>query len=1694
MSSAFELLHHTVQQKLWDMRWTELRPIQSETIKHLLMKGGDCVISSPTASGKTEAAFLPVLSSIADTPQGSVRAMYIGPLKALINDQFRRIEDLCARMEMPVHKWHGDVNASARRALLDAPSGVLLITPESLEAMFVLRPTLVPSLFSNLEFVVIDELHAFLESERGAQLRSQLHRLRLRAGCNPTRIGLSATIGDPERALRWLRPEGPLATHIAGDGSQSSLRLRVRGIWKEPPSEIDSDDADANDASLTELARSILLACRGKTNLVFANAKSRIEALADELTTQAAEMNLPDEIVVHHGSLSKERRESAEARLRQTTPCTAVCSNTLEMGIDIGEISEVVQVSAPWSVASLKQRLGRSGRRVDKGRVLRAYFVEERPTEKSDVWARLHLGFIQGLATVELMLGGFLEPPETDRAHLSTLVHQVLSIIAETGGVTAVALYQRAVSGGAFGEVSRSDFTASLRELGRLDLIEQMPDGTLVLGMKGQKIVEHYSFYAAFNGSSELRVVCGNDEIGTVALPPPPGEHLILAGRRWRVEDIDAGRREVLVSPARGRRAPWYQSRGGTIHRVIHEKMRDLLVEASVPSYLDGVAVEILTAARETASQCARFQPRSQPYEQGVRLFVWGGSRVQQTLAIAFAAAGARYSDEGVGFDVEATPIDLGRFLQEFARDPRPMALSAFADEQMRLREVGLEKFDPFVPSELWRRAFVREQLDIEGTVGVAIKLGVGLLPAGSAHYDNLVGAPAIDCVEVGLVASQIPQDVEVPGRGAVAMTPLAGLLFRGATLTEFDDGVANTGRLGCPVWNRAALLADLELRLGISGETVEPGVRLQKWSRRLADISSETPRFYSSAYAVDPIGTATTLLAWRDVLVDSGWNGEPVAGGSERLDTLVELERGLSLPLGTADRIRRAETELARTKGHLWDKLFLAEPPPAWPERWRRVFALLSERGVRVEHLVPGSAQAVADSDLGRLQASIRGAEVGRGFRGDGSLILLTGETSWEAAHAVAALLAANDRPSTVVLRGGDVAALNAAFKVQGLAGQGFASESRWRSALQLLPLALELAYAPRDPYRMLELVTLPLGPFAGWVGLQLARAISESPGIGGRAWERAKQAVVAAIPGSSMQQVEEDSAAAQVQGRADRLTLIAEWLESPGHQQDPGAPRSSLLEVAERVGNYLGSRLAGAAREAARGETRGGHEETILGAAFAQASAFRAALDHDKRDHLDLVAVRQLLEEVSLGRVSLDLGVEDAGRIDLVDAPAGLRCRRDQVIWWYCVSDTRSTASIDPWRVGEREALAELGVRLPERSALLAAEVEAWRRVVLSAERRLVLVVPGTAYGARLDPHPIWDELVARLRAEAGDVAAVTLTSDDLLEGTRELARGFPVAAQELPALKLPVARAAWQLAPSLLSNTTSYSASSLEELLGCPLAWVFKRRAGLRSSWALAIASGPLLNGRLGHRLIEELHKANSFRSLTATAVSELLERLIDQEAAVLRRPGMTFELSQLRLQMAEGIEQLASILAANGLSIAEVELKTSADLAGRSIEGRIDLLLEGAGGKEVVLDIKWGRASYEARLRDGLALQLATYSATRQIERGHAAPPAAAYFALSRGTMLTTDPSLFATVRPIPGPGIQETWSKLERTLVAIEKLLAQGTIPVTGVSGSKSLLESAGIPDIEREQHLDPGPACDHCRYASLCGRAWETLS
>lgn len=919
MTQAFQLLHPTVQRKLWDMKWTELRPIQAEAIEHLL--GGtptDCIIASPTASGKTEAAFLPVLSAIADEPAGGVRAIYIGPLKALINDQFGRIEQLCERMEMPVCRWHGDVDDGPRKALLARPAGVLLITPESLEAMFVLRPTQLPALFSRLAYVVIDEAHAFLGSPRGAQLISQLHRLRVRTGADPLRIGLSATLGDRAAACRWLRRDGRPVRVIESSSTGAAIRLKLRGLWRHSVPEEKKDDGDP---TIAEVARAILLACHGKTNLVFANAKTLIEALADELKSQASAMAIVDEIVVHHGSLSKDEREHAEEQLRSGRPCTAVCSNTLELGIDIGAIDEVVQVSPPWSVSSLVQRLGRSGRRPGAARVLRGYFVEDFPGADATLWDRLQLDFIRGLAAIELMLESWLEPPEVDRANLSTLVQQSLSSLADTGGIRAHELFARLAESGAFFGLTRADFVALLRELGARDLIEQLPDATLVLGLKGQRIVEHYSFYAAFKAPTEFQVLFRDRAIGTLPenMLPAAGEHLILAGRRWLVEEIDTERRQVHVSPSKGRRPPRFASGQPDTDSHLHARMRSLLSSENVPTYLDEIATEILQHAR-LATRNGQLGTLVRLLPDRTVLSLWAGTRIHRTLWLVLVSAGLRVEPASdVALEVFAEPKTWLPVLRQFVEAPDGRALAHFAEERLFARITDGEKFDVFLPSELWRTSYARERLDIEGTVRIAVRIiadaSRSMQPVASPPPD--MRAVAISSIR-GWADEIIALDAEsaLPTRLVLVPTEAHAHALRMELVAHSPRTLAGTRFFTAAAAARAVLdAAGINYQLG---EEVRRPLRIRKLMRTAPTLAT---------YRVEDLCTP----GWEDSFSSTIEQLEAAALRPEdlqqledtRADDLAHVWRLLDADAGASWTISRAMTEAAG---------LLAERPEVWP------------------------------------------------------------------------------------------------------------------------------------------------------------------------------------------------------------------------------------------------------------------------------------------------------------------------------------------------------------------------------------------------------------------------------------------------------------------------------------------------------------------------------------------------------------------------------------------------------------------------------------------------------------------------------------------------------------------------------------------------------------------------------------------
>ncbi len=655
LSNSFDLLSEPVRRWVWNQKWTALHDIQERSIPLLLKEDDDLIIAAATAGGKTEAAFLPLISrTIEDEDERSgFDLLYVSPLRALINDQFRRLQDLCETVGLPVHPWHGDISSAIKAKARKNPRGILLITPESLEATFVLRGLEVPSLFGNLRCIVIDELHAFLDTERGIHVRSLLTRLEVATGRRIRRVGLSATLGDMEIARQYLRPEASeTVTLLESTSEGAELQLLLRGYRVRRDSSVhesrkeDTDNQTYARSTETAIAKNLFDKLRGKTNLIFAGSRQRVETFADLLRRNSEQQRLPNEFFPHHASLSREHRTFVERRLKDSRlPTTAVCTSTLELGIDIGEVECVAQIGAPSSVASLRQRLGRSGRRPDQPAVLRMYETERDMDGNTHPVDGLRLRLVRSIAIVDLLLERWCERPRLEALHLSTLVHQVLSGIAERGGVRARRLFHILCERGPFRLVHRALFARILRRIGdpEVALIEQSPDGTLLLGRIGERVVEHYSFYAVFHTPEEYRVLFRGRPLGTIPalMPLVPDMTIIFSGRRWRIVAVHERDNVLEVAKDATGRPPPFGGDLGIVDDPIVARMRSVLEAEDIPRYLDQEAAELLREGRHTYRRLEL--GRRHIVELGDNhhlLATWDGTIRTTTLALALQSHG----------------------------------------------------------------------------------------------------------------------------------------------------------------------------------------------------------------------------------------------------------------------------------------------------------------------------------------------------------------------------------------------------------------------------------------------------------------------------------------------------------------------------------------------------------------------------------------------------------------------------------------------------------------------------------------------------------------------------------------------------------------------------------------------------------------------------------------------------------------------------------------------------------------------------------------------------------------------------------------------------------------------------------------------------------------------------------------------
>lgn len=698
-------LRHAV---LHELGWQQLRPVQEMAIEAIL-DGCNTVVLAPTAGGKTEASLFPVLSQVlterdalpADVaPQERIAAIYVCPIRALLNNQETRVQAYARMVGLDAFKWHGDVAASRKKRFKRSPTSILMITPESLEVMLISQSTDVRELFSGLRTVIVDEVHAFAADDRGAHLVSVLERLARFCGQDLQRIGLSATVGNPETIGEWL---------------QGSSEREFRLI--DPPKPKTERDLYVDYlGDMDSIAAAAARIGAGRKSLVFVQSRGQAERIAASMAgssaTAAASETPPIEVFVHHSAVSRADRRLAEAQFTEGRNTAIVCTSTMELGIDVGDLDLVMQVEAPATVASLLQRMGRTGRR--EGTHPNATFLTQTPET-----------MLQAVALLTLMESGWVEDvrPVARAAHI--LAHQTLALTLQDGGISRFRLMDQLRGGYPYRDLSEEDVQRLIDTMVERDILHES-EGLLSLGLEGERIYGRQNFfelYAVFSTPSVMRVTYRRTDVGTIqarflraAMDEEAGLAFRLAGRSWQVVDFDFNKGQVQVVPADHGRVPSWLGAPAYLAYELCQQMKTVLRETDLPGWLSPSAQQELTWLRQSYEGLV--EVGQAPIESGGADLQWhtfAGGAVNQLLAQAL-------QDHGAG---RWTPGNLTLKSRDqvgiaVAQEALTALLETDWDEHARRlvqgRRFQVSKFQACLPEDLEERLLVERLTAPEAT------------------------------------------------------------------------------------------------------------------------------------------------------------------------------------------------------------------------------------------------------------------------------------------------------------------------------------------------------------------------------------------------------------------------------------------------------------------------------------------------------------------------------------------------------------------------------------------------------------------------------------------------------------------------------------------------------------------------------------------------------------------------------------------------------------------------------------------------------------------------------------------------------------------------------------------------------------------------------------------------------------------
>ncbi|MBI2481324.1 MAG: DEAD/DEAH box helicase [Planctomycetia bacterium] len=674
--------------------WSSLRPVQ-EIAGEAILAGNNAVVLAPTAGGKTEASIFPTLSGMVDDQPEGVGAIYIAPIKALLNNQAERLDLYTEMVGLRRFVWHGDTTNHERRKFLADPTELLMTTPESLEVMLVSERVDAAKLFSDLRVVIIDEVHAIAGQDRGAHLMSVLERIARLSRHDIQRIGLSATVGNPDAILQWLQGTSQRSGTVVDPPKQSSRRqLRI-----------------VHSPSLGQIASDAAQVARGHKSLFFCQSRSTTEAVAECMRRNGIN------VFVHHSDVSKEERQIAEASFHRGSDACIVCTSTLELGIDVGDLDCVLQSEAPDTVGSFLQRMGRTGRRPGQ-------------TANTTFFCETEEGVLQAIALIELAKSGWVEDVEVNDRCWPMMIHQLLAMALANDGVPVEEAWSHLSQIADFRGIERTEFDRLIKWMIE-DESMILASGRLVLGPTAERRFGRRNFmelFAVFSSPQSYSVqnVAGQP-LGTlnqafVDRLVDGVSCFLLGGRAWAVLRVQHDDRHIIVEPPpRGRQPTWGGFIPQNLGHAVCQSILEVLTCDDAYGYLESEAAASLERRRNEMRGI--LEPKRggiDEDEDEIRWWTFAGGRINSTLRHAVSAINGEWTvvPDNFVLKLRGPNLTLAHFMA--VRDQ--LRHDKFWEDSVRWRTIAdtlpgyrLSKFQPLMPPWIEREIVANYLLDVSG-------------------------------------------------------------------------------------------------------------------------------------------------------------------------------------------------------------------------------------------------------------------------------------------------------------------------------------------------------------------------------------------------------------------------------------------------------------------------------------------------------------------------------------------------------------------------------------------------------------------------------------------------------------------------------------------------------------------------------------------------------------------------------------------------------------------------------------------------------------------------------------------------------------------------------------------------------------------------------------------------------------------